>query len=226
MFTTTTSPMVTSTTFDSASRLQNAIPSPLSWSFRATSNPNFSVITPRNISLWILQQHHFCTRRSSIKFCLYCFHSSNVLSSKYVSFLHFMYFFTVSLCPKNDSLGSTILFYFVLLIVGRKQGFCLPTDPSRESEARRKKTVKGKIALSNYGKNLSSKFLYHLFCGKRSEREEIDKEQDRSLQLWSEKGKGISQVVQLLLKRTKRGEEKEEEEDEKMILRSRTTIVS
>ncbi|XP_057431728.1 uncharacterized protein LOC130724504 isoform X5 [Lotus japonicus] len=105
----------------------------------------------RNISLWILQQHHFCTRRSSIKFCLYCFHSSNVLSSKYVSFLHFMYFFTVSLCPKNDSLGSTILFYFVLLIVGRKQGFCLPTDPSRESEARRKKTVKGKIALSNYG---------------------------------------------------------------------------
>ncbi|XP_057431729.1 uncharacterized protein LOC130724504 isoform X6 [Lotus japonicus] len=142
----------------------------------------------RNISLWILQQHHFCTRRSSIKFCLYCFHSSNVLSSKY--------------------------------------GFCLPTDPSRESEARRKKTVKGKIALSNYGKNLSSKFLYHLFCGKRSEREEIDKEQDRSLQLWSEKGKGISQVVQLLLKRTKRGEEKEEEEDEKMILRSRTTIVS
>ncbi|XP_057431727.1 uncharacterized protein LOC130724504 isoform X4 [Lotus japonicus] len=188
MFTTTTSPMVTSTTFDSASRLQNAIPSPLSWSFRATSNPNFSVITPRNISLWILQQHHFCTRRSSIKFCLYCFHSSNVLSSKY--------------------------------------GFCLPTDPSRESEARRKKTVKGKIALSNYGKNLSSKFLYHLFCGKRSEREEIDKEQDRSLQLWSEKGKGISQVVQLLLKRTKRGEEKEEEEDEKMILRSRTTIVS
>ncbi|XP_057431730.1 uncharacterized protein LOC130724504 isoform X7 [Lotus japonicus] len=61
---------------------------------------------------------------------------------------------------------------------------------------------------------------------KRSEKEENGEGQDRSLQLWSEKGKGISQVVQLLLKRTKRGEEKEEEEDEKMILRSRTTIVS
>ncbi|XP_057434967.1 uncharacterized protein LOC130727748 [Lotus japonicus] len=49
---------------------------------------------------------------------------------------------------------------------------------------------------------------------KSSEKKENGEGQDRSLQLWSGKGKDISYVVQLLLKRIKRGEEKEEEEEE------------